>query len=196
MGSSRPRQILYSLCKSALFAEPLGVWPSGCICLVDGVHQYSHRLDSSDTFVWLFWVFLSEKGDLSLFNNQIQQTQSKHWCPPAVIKMRTNITPEWHRILFGIVYTCKNLHSDSCFAPERFCFCEIYFWIAQFRLSCRSLTWWIIVTEMIKEVEPAVSLKNARFLYRRALYSLLFFSFVGRNNRIFSGGKMTRALIL
>lgn len=46
MGSSRPLQILYSLCKSALFAEPLGVRPSGCICLVDGVHQDSLRLDN------------------------------------------------------------------------------------------------------------------------------------------------------
>lgn len=83
--------------------------------------------------------------------------------------------PEWHRILFDIVYMCKNLHSDPCFAPERFGVWEIYFWIAQFSLYCGSLTRWIIVTEMIKEAEPAVSLKNGRFLYKRALYSLFFF---------------------
>lgn len=192
MGSSRPRQILYSLCKSALFAEPLGVRPSGCICLVDGVHQYSLRLDN---LCDCFGCCCLKKGIfpslIIKFSRHNQNTDVR-----LQLSKWEQISPSSDTGFCLTSFTCAKICIRILDSQNVFVFCEIYFWIAHFRLSCRSLTWWIIVTEMIKEVEPAVSLKNARFLDRRALYSLLFFSFVGRNNRIFSGGKMTRALIL
>lgn len=103
--------------------------------------------------------------------------------------MRTNVTPSDPGFCL-ISFTRAKIRIRILVLPQNvLVLSEICFWIAQFSLSCRALTRWIIVTGMIKEVESDVSGKNVRFPYRRALYSLLFFSFCGPEQSDFLGRK-------
>lgn len=148
-------------------------WQVGLDCLQnclesDQVGACVHRLNIPGTFVWLFLVFLAGTGRFSFKErNKFSRPNEKNPISASSYEDEKE-NSVWH---------CLHLQKSASW---------FMFWcLSNILLNCTVQPDY----RHTDEVEPAVGVKNARFLYRSAPYSSLFFSFCRPEQSDFLGRK-------